>query len=641
MSSQSHRKMSGIRPNKPRTDEIELTELFSSQMSQLCLNEDYSDVCFIVENQRLPAHRVMLAARSEYFRALLYGGLSESTQTEIHLKVPVEAFKSLLRYIYSGHMSLAQMDEDNILDTLGLANQYGLSELELSISDYLRQYLALGNVCAILDAARLYNLEKLTKVCLTFMDRNAADILQHDSFKSLSKESLEEVLRRDSFFAPEVQIFIAVWEWCKHNPNVDIKSVVSFVRLPLMNLEDLLHVVRPSGILNPDKLLDAIEEQNTSKYLPYRAALWPEENVATAKFVSRTIMGECRAELLNGDITSYDMEKGYTRHCISDTNETGIVVELGTICIINHIKILLWDRDNRAYSYFIEVSPNQTQWDRVIDYSKYHCRSWQFLYFPARPVRYIKLVGTYNTVNRLFHVVALEAMYTTNLPKVINDIVAPTANVATIEMSAVVVDGVSRTRNCLINGNYTDYDWDSGYTCHQLDSGEILVRLGQPYIIGSMRLLLWDCDDRTYSFYIETSVNQKDWVMVVDKRNEHARSWQNFSFNPLPVVFIRIIGTRNTANEIFHCVHLECPSQDPNFLLAEKEKQKLMEEKAKEQLRIVNDNQASTSAGSRASTPRRSVNNSRAIAPANVQLREVEDNILVQLGNVAGGQHNV
>ena len=156
-------------------------------MAQLCLNDDYSDVAFIVENQRLPAHRVMLAARSEYFRALLYGGLSESKQNEIHLKVPVDAFKALLRYIYSGHLSLVQMDEDNILDTLGLANQYGLSELELAISDYLRQHLALSNVCPILDAARLYNLENLSKVCLTFMDRNAVDLLQHDSFKSLSK----------------------------------------------------------------------------------------------------------------------------------------------------------------------------------------------------------------------------------------------------------------------------------------------------------------------------------------------------------------------------------------------------------------------------------------------------------------------
>ncbi|XP_055911449.1 BTB/POZ domain-containing protein 9 [Eupeodes corollae] len=582
MSSQSHHKMSGHTPKKQRTDEIELTERFSEQMAQLCMSDDYSDVAFIVEDQRLPAHRVILAARSEYFRALLYGGLSETNQSEIKLKIPLEAFKALLKYVYSGHMPLSQMGDNNILDTLGLANQYGFTELELAISEYLRQYISLSNVCAILDAARLYNLEKLVNVCLTFMDRNAAEILQHESFRGLSKESLEEVLKRDSFFAPEVQIFIAVNEWCKQNSNIDVGTVVSYVRLPLIHLEHLLQVVRQSGILGPDKLLDAIEEQTTSKSLPYRGTLFPEENVATEKFGSMTILGECRSVLLDGDSTSYDMEKGYTRHCITDQNNVGITVELGNNCIINHIKMLLWDRDNRAYSYFIEVSVNQKHWERVIDYTKYHCRSWQYLYFEPRAVRYIKLVGTHNTVNKVFHVVCLEAMYTANMPKVIDGFVAPTSNIATIEMSATVVEGVSRTRNALLNGDFVNYDWDSGYTCHQLGSGEILVRLGQPYYIGSMRLLLWDCDQRTYNFYIETSVNQKDWQIVVDKRTESAKSWQNFAFPPRPMVFIRIVGTRNTANEIFHCVHLECPSQDPLFLQQEKERKRANSKVAEE-----------------------------------------------------------
>lgn len=137
-----------------------------------------------------------------------------------------------------------------------------------------------------------------------------------------------------------------------------------------------------------------------------------------------------------------------------------------------------------------------------------------------------------------------------------------------------------------------------------------------------MRLLLWDCDDRYYSFYIETSVNQKDWVMVVDKRNEQARSWQNFSFNPLAVVFIRIVGTRNTANEIFHCVHLECPSQDPNFLLIEKEKQHTIGEK-KQQRKLVD----SPPSSSRESTLRLS---SVVTLPP-----QVEEGVLVQLDNSA------
>lgn len=38
------------------------------------------------------------------------------------------------------------------------------------------------------------------------------------------------------------------------------------------------------------------------------------------------------------------MEKGYARHSINAANDLGMVVELGTISIINHIKLLLWDR---------------------------------------------------------------------------------------------------------------------------------------------------------------------------------------------------------------------------------------------------------------------------------------------------------
>lgn len=47
-----------------------------------------------------------------------------------------------------------------------------------------------------------------------------------------------------------------------------------------------------------------------------------------------------------------------------------------------------------------------------------------------------------------------------------------------------------RSRNALLNGDTSNYDWDSGYTCHQVGSGSILVQLGQPYIIDSMRYIL-------------------------------------------------------------------------------------------------------------------------------------------------------
>lgn len=63
----------------------------------------------------------------------------------------------------------------------------------------------------------------------------------------------------------------------------------------------------------------------------------------------------------------------------------------------------------------------------------------------------------------------------------------PNDNVATIAACSSVIEGVSRSRNALLNGDTRNYDWDSGYTCHQLGSGAIVIQLAQPYTIGSLR----------------------------------------------------------------------------------------------------------------------------------------------------------
>ena len=37
------------------------------------------------------------------------------------------------------------------------------------------------------------------------------------------------------------------------------------------------------------------------------------------------------------------------------------------------------------------------------------------------------------------------------------------------------------------------------------------------YVFPLLRLLLWDCDDRSYSYYVEVSTNQQQWTMVADR----------------------------------------------------------------------------------------------------------------------------
>lgn len=548
-------------------------ETFSDNYAKFCMNKEYSDITLLVRGVKIPAIRGILAAHSEYFRALLFGGLKESHQDVIEInevEESIEAFKMLMTYVYTGKLCLPELKDEMVLDLLGLAHRYTFKELEESICFYLRHTLSIDNVCLYYDASLLYGLTSLVKDCCSFIDRNALDVMHHESFFTLSSTGIRDLIGRDSFCAQEVDIFTAVVQWTDKNPGEPdhvAQEILSKVRLSLMTIEDLMQTVRPRGIIPAEAILDAIDAKTRSRDtdLKYRGFMIPEENVATERHGAKVITGELKHNLLDGDCDNYDMERGFTRHHIdAEGNNQGIIIQLGMQCILNHMRMLLWDKDSRSYSYYIEVSMDQKDWIRVVDHRNFLCRSWQSIFFHPRVVRYIKIVGTHNTVNRVFHVVSFEGMYTEKQFEIdeLTGLQIPNFNVASISNSACVIEGVSRSRNALINGDCENYDWDTGYTCHQLGSGAIVVQLPQPYLIGSARLLLWDIDARTYSYYVEVSVDGTNWTRVHDRSREPCRSWQIMTFPPRPLVFVKIVGTHNTANEVFHCVHFECPAQE-------------------------------------------------------------------------------
>jgi len=64
------------------TDGGALEILFSKMLSQ----PNSCDIEFIVEGERFPAHRVVVAAVSTPFNKMLMGAMKESKSKEIHLK---------------------------------------------------------------------------------------------------------------------------------------------------------------------------------------------------------------------------------------------------------------------------------------------------------------------------------------------------------------------------------------------------------------------------------------------------------------------------------------------------------------------------------------------------------------------------
>merc|ERR1712228_322367 len=92
--------------------------------------------------------------------------------------------------------------------------------------------------------------------------------------------------------------------------------------------------------------------------------------------------------MLREDWTAYDGSNGYTWA----PDNQHIQVNLRMTYIINTIKLLLWDQDNRYYNFNVEVSADQATWTSVLKGTQ--CKSWQEIQFKATPVKYIRLYGT-------------------------------------------------------------------------------------------------------------------------------------------------------------------------------------------------------------------------------------------------------
>lgn len=267
---------------------------------------------------------------------------------------------------------------------LSLVHQYGFVELQKSISDYLESILDIRNVCSIYDISSLYQLKSLEETCARFIDRNCQVLIKQNTLLQLSCDSLAAIISRDSFSASEIDIFNIVKEWHEYNGMKEPKlKLIENIRLPLMKLEEMLNEVRDSNLISSDKILDAIKLKTESNdmSLKYRGILIPNENISTSKYQAIVINGEFKTALLDGDVVNYDFDRGFTYHPIDDTSQNSIIVKLGSPSIFNQIKLLLWDKDIRSYSYYVEISMNETDWIRIIDYSNYLCRSWQNLYF--------------------------------------------------------------------------------------------------------------------------------------------------------------------------------------------------------------------------------------------------------------------
>lgn len=249
------------------------TESSFDGSSKLFRSERFSDVTFCVEGEKIPAHKAILAMRCEYFSAMFDSGLrNEPDDDVVKLDVPLKEFNIILEYIYTG--SLKAEDEEEVLQILSLSQEYLLSDLSMKIGEKLEPKITLENVFKIVKFSNALGLEFIFQSCCKFINKNLKAVFESVRVNELTTKAWECILEMraqgndDSRSVTEIEIFKYILKWTEYNSDKfeteDIPLIFGKIRLNLIDIADLIRVVRKSNIYDSGYILDAIEK----KYSP-------------------------------------------------------------------------------------------------------------------------------------------------------------------------------------------------------------------------------------------------------------------------------------------------------------------------------------------------------------------------------------
>ena len=109
------------------------------------LDDKFADFVFKVENEKIAAHKAILASRNQIFAAMFEHGTQKTNETEFKGMTPT-AFKALIRFIYTSHSKVGNLAQELLV----AANKYGIQDLKEICAKELRKNLTVDNAVRLL-----------------------------------------------------------------------------------------------------------------------------------------------------------------------------------------------------------------------------------------------------------------------------------------------------------------------------------------------------------------------------------------------------------------------------------------------------------------------------------------------------------
>ncbi|MBN1488326.1 MAG: DUF4855 domain-containing protein [Phycisphaerae bacterium] len=108
----------------------------------------------------------------------------------------------------------------------------------------------------------------------------------------------------------------------------------------------------------------------------------------------------------------------------------------------------------------------------------------------------------------------------------------------------------------IIDGVIDGYGGQGGFGYFKIP-GSLTVKLAEVATVARTHVLLWDIDDRSFQYRVETSLDGEHWELAADKSRDRWRSWQVDRFTPRKARYVRLTGLHNSINNNCQVVEFE------------------------------------------------------------------------------------
>lgn len=193
----------------------QLTKVKLTQRGNYILEtEQWVDCTFIVGEETVKAHKLILAMSSPVFEAMFFGEMAEKNGPIPIIDVRPEVFKALLQYIYTDNVKLGS--SEIAYELCYCAKKYMFPFLVEECMKFILSDLSPDKVCRIYEFTKLFEKPMLMEKCLQMIRSKTDIVLSEPSFEEINFETLVTILEQTKLnIYSENQLISAVERWAR------------------------------------------------------------------------------------------------------------------------------------------------------------------------------------------------------------------------------------------------------------------------------------------------------------------------------------------------------------------------------------------------------------------------------------------